>query len=296
MSYLKRMPVALLLTALIPGLTGCLGVRTRTVQKTVLAEHVQDATLDQLLMGMAARYAAIQTLTETVSVTATSGSEHTGEVKELPAFSGYILLRKPMDIQVLLKVPVLGSMALDMVDDGKTSKLLVPSKNIAIVGSDEMTGPPKQGLENLRAAVIRDALLVPGIDPDQFVTLTMGSRILKERTKRQEAIEEPDYDLSILSTKQGHELELVRVIHISRVTLLPYQQDMYDHSGHMVEMVKYDKYQRFGEIDYPMSIFIRRPVEELTLQIEITKLVPNQQLDDEQFTLKFPEGMTVKNM
>jgi outer membrane lipoprotein-sorting protein len=45
-----------------------------------------------------------------------------------------------------------------------------------------------------------------------------------------------------------------------------------------------------------MSILIRRPVKELTLQIEITKLVPNQQLDDEQFTLKFPEGMTVKNM
>jgi outer membrane lipoprotein-sorting protein len=287
---------AALLTVLIPGLTGCIGVKSHVVQKTVLADHVLDATLDQLLTGMSSRYAAIQTLTATVNVTATTGGEHEGKVDELPTLAGYILLRKPSDLQVLLKVPVLGSVALDMVDDGKTSKLFVPSKKIAIIGSDDVVKPSKKGFENLRPAIIRDAMLVPGIEKDQYVTLTRGSRILKERTKKQEAIEEPDFDLSILGTKQNNELELIRVIHISRVTLLPYQQDMYDHEGRVITIVKYDKYAKYGDIDYPASIFISRPIDEYTLQIDINKLVPNQKLDDEQFTLKFPEGMVVKQM
>ncbi|WP_245818072.1 hypothetical protein [Granulicella rosea] len=288
--------MALLLTGLMPAVTGCYGIKTRAIPKTVLAEHVLDATLEQLLTGMANRYAAVDTLTASVNVTASTGGEHTGQVADLPTLSGYILLRKPKDLQVLLKLPLLGSIALDMVDDGKTSKLFVPKKNIAIVGDDDVVKPSKKGFENLRPGIIRDAMLVPGIDPDQYVTLTRGSRILLEKTRKQEAVEEPDYDLTIMNTKTGHELELARVIHISRVSLLPYQQDMYDQDGRIVTIVKYDKYQKYGEIDYPSSIFIQRPVDEYTLQIDLTKLIPNQKLDDMQFTLNFPEGMKVQKM
>jgi hypothetical protein len=287
---------ALLLTATIPGLTGCFGVRIRRVQKTVVVDHVLDATTDQLLTAMDARYASIQTLTATVSVTATSGGEHTGEVKEIPAFSGYILLRKPKDLQVLLKLPVLGSMALDMVSDGKDFKLLIPPKNRAIVGLDEVAKPSKNGLDNLRPGIIRDSLLVPGIDADEFVTLTAGSRTFMSTEKKNERVEEPDYDLTILRKKQGNELERIRVIHISRIDLLPYEQDTYDHEGRIATVVTYDKYQKYGEIDFPASIFIQRPLDEYTLQIDISKLVPNQKLDDEQFVLKIPAGTPTQTM
>jgi outer membrane lipoprotein-sorting protein len=43
-----------------------------------------------------------------------------------------------------------------------------------------------------------------------------------------------------------------------------------------------------------MKIEIKRPAQQLGLAITITKLTLNQKLDDDQFELKFPEGVTPK--
>ncbi len=282
-------------------LTGCLSVRTRTVNKTVVASNVQEATLDELLKQMANRYAAVNTLNLSVNITATTGGAHQGEVKEYPSFAGYIFLRKPADLRVLMLVPFVRSRALDMVSDGKNFKLLISApKAKAILGPEVMTTPSKNGLENLRPNIIRDALQVPPVEPDDFVALTTGFRTLAPAHGKKEAIEEPDYDLTILRRKAGETnervLERVRVIHISRVTLLPYEQDLYDDAGRLVTTINYDKFQKFGDLMYPTSIFLKRPIDEYTLQIDVTKLVLNQPLDDEAFKLVIPEGVPVQKM
>jgi outer membrane lipoprotein-sorting protein len=93
-----------------------------------------------------------------------------------------------------------------------------------------------------------------------------------------------------------HVLGRQRVIHISRVTLLPYEQDLYDEQGRVVTTITYSKYQKFGDLDYPMSIFLKRPLDEYTLQIDITKLTLNQPLDDEDFKLTIPDGIPIQHM
>jgi outer membrane lipoprotein-sorting protein len=45
-----------------------------------------------------------------------------------------------------------------------------------------------------------------------------------------------------------------------------------------------------------MKIEIKRPQDQYDLAITITKLTLNQKLDDDQFELKFPEGVTVRTM
>jgi outer membrane lipoprotein-sorting protein len=279
-------------------LSGCLGVRTYSVDKTVLSPDVREATLDELLAKMGAEYAAVQTLNLRVEITATEGGAHQGQVKQLPSFAGIILLRKPEDLRVLMQVPVVRSVALDMVSDGKNFKLFIPPKNKAIVGPEVMTQPSTNGLYNLRPSIIRDALQIPPVEPDDFVTLTSNSRILAPARGKKEAIEEPDYDISVLRAKPGqtHVLERVRVIHISRVTLLPYEQDLYDHEGRIVTSISYSKFQKFGAVDYPMSIYLQRPLDEYTLRIDINKLTLNQSMDDEQFKLTIPEGVPVQKM
>ena len=282
-------------------LAGCLSVRTHTVDKTIVAPNVQEATLDTLLKQMAERYAAINTLNMAVNISATTGGAHQGAVKVYPSFAGYIFLRKPMDLRVLMLVPFVRSRALDMVSNGKTFKLLISApKAKAIVGREVMATPSKNGLENLRPSIIRDALQIPPVDPEDYVAVTMNFRVLAPAHGHKEAIEEPDYDLTILRHKTGeaneHVLDRVRVIHISRVTLLPYQQDLYDDSGRMTTTISYDKFQKSGETMYPTSIFIKRPIDEYTLQIDVTKLTLNQPLDDEQFKLVIPEGVPVQQM
>ena len=43
--------------------------------------------------------------------------------------------------------------------------------------------PSKNGLENLRPAVFLDSLLVPGVEPKEYVTMTESSRVLQPETR-----------------------------------------------------------------------------------------------------------------
>ena len=294
----RALTVAIAAGALLP-LTGCLSltIHRRTVGKTVRIPIVLDATVEQLNDRIAEQYVAVKSLNASVDIKASVGGSAVGEVKEYPAFSGYILMRKPDDLRVFMLVPVVRSLALDMVSDGKSFKLLIPPKTKAIVGTDEeVSSPSKNGLENLRPYIIRDALLVPPVLPDELVTLTQDARILPSAPGKKEMTEEPDYDLAVSRKKSGNVLETVRVVHISRVTLKPYQQDVYDHAGRLVTMISYSNYKRFGDIDMPMSILISRPLDQYTLQITVDKLTLNQPLDDEQFVLKIPDNIPIQKM
>ena len=283
------------LVTLAPALTGCL-THIRTVPKTRPAEVVMSATLDQLLNHVDTRFNAIQSLNASVEIVASEGGARQGQVIEHPSFSGYIFLRKSEDLRVLLRVPVLGSQALDMVSDGKTWKLWIPPRHVAMAGTSDVTETPKHGLESLRPAVIFDSLLVRGLGPNQIVDLTQDSRILPDEKDKKQLVEEPDYELTILEPPQGNIAHTLRVIHIGRSTLLPYQQDIYDQNGHVVTQAFYSNYQYFGDIPFPMKIEIKRPQDQYGLTITINKLLVNQKLEDDQFELKFPEGVPIKTV
>jgi outer membrane lipoprotein-sorting protein len=258
---------------------------------------VQDATLDQLNKQLAAQYDAVNTMNAKITIKVSTGGHHEGEVQEIPSFSGFMLLRKPSDLRVILQLPLVGSLALDMVTDGKTFKLAVPAKKIAREGSEELTTPSAKGFENLRPKVIRDALLVPPVGPDELVSETQSFRVIPPAPGKKVSTEEPDYDLTVTRRKTGNELEAIRLTHISRVTLKPYEQDIYDPSGQLIEIVTYDKYQTFNGIEYPTSILITMPIYEYSMQIDITKLTLNQEMDDESFKgFTFPEGIPVQKM
>ena len=283
------------LLGLAPALTGCL-THVRAVPKTRPADVVLNATLDQLLQQVEARFDEIHTITASVEIAATTGGGLQGRQTEYPSFSGYIFLRKPEDLRVLLRVPILGSQALDMVSDGKNWKLWIPKRNLAMVGTSEVTKPSQNGLENLRPAVFFDSLLVRGLGTDQIVSLTSDTRVVQGNKNKSDLIEEPDYDLEMLAQPQGQTAHTIRVVHISRTNLLPYQQDIYGPDGTVVTRAFYSNYQKFSDIPFPMKIEIRRPADQYSLSITITKLTLNQTLENDQFELKIPAGVPIKNM
>jgi len=290
-----RQALAVGLVTLAPALTGCL-THIRSVPKTHPPEVVMSATLDRLLSQVDARFNVIQTLNATVEIVASEGGARQGQIKEFPSFGGYIFLRKPEDLRVLMRVPFLGSVALDMVSDGKTWKLWVPKRNLAMTGTGEAADSSQHGLEGLRPKVIFDSLMIRSLSPGQVVDLTQDSRVIPDPKDKKQMIEEPDYELTILEPPQSNIAHTLRVIHIGRSTLLPYQQDIYDQNGYVVTQAFYSNYQTFGDIQFPMKIDIKRPQDQYGLAITITKLTLNQKLEDDQFELKFPEGVPVKTM
>jgi len=290
-----RKPLHCLLLLLAPVLTGCV-TRTHMVRKTRPVDVVQDATLDQLVSRITAADDAIQTMNATVEIAASTGGSHTGAIKEHTSLRGYIFLRKPEELRVLLQLPLIGSKALDMVSDGKTFKLLIPPRSRAIVGTNEVTEPSQNGLENLRPFVFFDSLLIKKLAPSQIVSLTQDVRVIEPANKKKDLLEEPDYDLEILAQPQGQTVHTERVVHISRTNLLPYQQDIYDATGRVVTRATYANYQKYGDINFPTLIVITRPLDEYSLTLTITKVAFNEKLEDDQFELKIPDNIPVQHV
>ncbi len=290
-----RQALAVGLVTLASALTGCL-THIRMVPKTRPPDVVMNATLDDLLQQVDQRYDAIKTFNATVEVVASEGGSRQGQIKELTSLGGYIFLRNPQELRILLRVPVLGSQAIDMVSNGTSWKLWVPSKKIARIGTSQVADSSQHGLESLRPKVILDALMVKGLEAEQLVSLTQDSRIFPDPKSQKDLVEEPDYDLAILAKPTDKMVHTLRVIHIGRSTLLPYQQDVYGPDGTIVTRAYYSDYQKVGDVPYPTKIRIERPQDQYGLAITITKLTLNQRLEDDQFELKFPDGVTIKTM
>jgi outer membrane lipoprotein-sorting protein len=290
-----RHAFAALCISLAPALTGCL-THTYTVPKTRPADVLLDSSLDQLAVQLNSRYDSIQTMTASVEIEATTGGSHKGQATDYPAFSGYIFMRKPEDMHIIMLLPVVRTRAVDMVSDGKNFKLYIPPKNKAVVGTNEVTTPSKNGLENLRPSVFFDSLLIRAIQPSEIFSLSSDVRILENPKKKKDLIEEPDYDIEVLSRPEGQISRILRVVHISRGNLLPYQQDLFNDQGQVVTRAFYSDYQKFGDILFPTRILIRRPFDEYSLSVIVTKLTCNSKLDDDQFDLKIPDNVPTQTM
>jgi outer membrane lipoprotein-sorting protein len=287
----------MILGAAVP-LSGCLRT-TRVVQRTQAPDVYKTATVEQLDQTISARDAAIKTLTASVLLTATTGGGKEGQVTTYTSFKGYIFVRQPSDLRVILQLPVIGSRALDMVSNGDTFTLVHATGghgDVWIQGKNTVSTPSKNGLENLRPPVFFDSLLVPGVTQDELVALTESTRVIQPTGKHQTAIEEPDYDLYVLKKGDGNATHVERLVHFSRVTMLPIEQDIYDDQGRQVTIATYDKYQTVDGIEFPMLINIRRPLDEYSLKLQVTKLTLNQQLADDQFELKIPPDVKVQQM
>jgi outer membrane lipoprotein-sorting protein len=286
------------LLAMTAGLTGCFST-TRIVPKTMAPDTYRTASVETLEKELSDRDALLKTLNAQVLITASTGGAKEGKVTEYTSFKGYIFVRRPDDLRVIMLLPLLGSRALDMVSDGKTFTLVHATAghgDVWMTGSNTVTEPSKNGLENLRPPVFLDSLLVPAVGKDEYVTLTESTRVLPAVNRRTAPVEEPDYDLMVMKVKAGNILRPERLIHISRVTMLPFEQDVYDEGGQVVTRALYENYQKHGDSPFPGLITIQRPVDEYSLKIEVTKLTVNEPFDEDQFELKVPSDVTVKQM
>src|SRR4051812_5805319 len=211
-----RQALALAVIGIAPALTGCL-THTRYVPKTRVADVILSTSLDAMGRQIATRYDAMQTFNAGVEISATTGGGLQGKEVQTLSFAGYILMRKPEFLRVLLLVPVVRTQALDLVSNGEDFKLLIPPRKRAIVGSNTVTTPSKNGLENLRPDVFFDSMFIQGPEEDQIMSMTTDIRVIESGKKKKDLIEEPAYALQILAKPEGQIVRTLRVIHINSI-------------------------------------------------------------------------------
>lgn len=298
---MRRLCLTFAAALLLPVLTGCLS-HTRKLRQVTLAGPVMDADALQLVNGVNERYNRISSLTATVEFTPSVGGARKGKQTVYTSFTGYILIRKPEMLRVLVLVPVLHTHALDLASDGKTFTLVIPPKGRAIEGSNAVRRRSSNPMENLRPNVFVDSMLIQSISPQQIVSIIHeSSTALDPKTKR--LVETPEYDLTVLTPPPPNTApgavpvaKPLRVIRFSRLTLMPVEQDIYNNSGDLVTQIRYGPYQNFSGTEFPSTIDINRPLDEYRIHLAITKLVVNQTLSDEQFHVTVPKGYQIEKL
>lgn len=290
-----------LLALLLPVLTGCLS-HTRKLQQPKLAGTVLDSDAVQLVQAVNHRYEAVSSLTVSVDIAASVGGAHTGQQTDYTSVPGHILFRKPQMLRVLGFVPVLRTLAFDLASDGANFTLVVPHESRAYEGTNAVSKPSPKALENLRPAVFLESILIHSIDPDRIVSLTSSSKTALD-AKNKQLIETPEYDLTVLNPGTANPtaglpqvFKATRVIHFSRVDLMPTEQDIYNNDGALETQVLYGPYQAFNGTPFPSTITILRPLEEYRIVLTVGKVIFNQELTDEMFQSKVPANYKIEKL
>jgi hypothetical protein len=274
-------------------LTGCsLFPTTRKLPVPKAPEITQYLTPEELVDRLNQRWAAINTLTAKVEFRASVSKSKEGVATDYPSVEGHILMRKPEMLRVVGQM--IGIRVFDMASDGKCFTLSMPREDKVIKGCGPAKVKSKNTWENLRPGFFFDAMQVRGLDPDDLYSVVMDSETVEDAA-RKHLFTVPEYVLSVSRRKPGtQQLTPVRVVTFKRDTLLPYQQDLYDGEGNLETQVTYGAYQDFDGSQFPSSVTIKRPLEEIQIVLTVESVKENQPLADDQFVVPIPEGAKIQ--
>jgi len=277
--------------ALCSSLSGCFVISTtRHLPKPRTPETVQTFTPEQLVDQLNKRWQALQTLSATVEVQATSLKTKEGVARDYTAFPANILLRTPGMLRVYGRIPVLHTEMFDMSSDGQVVTVYDAVHKKGYRGPSILHKKSQNALLNMRPGFFIDALAVRGLEPDDLYSVTAETETIEDAQKKH-LITIPEYVLSIMRPRPGtHQLIPVRVITFHRDDMLPYDQDIYNAEGELETHVHYQGYIDFGSGLYPSSVTIKRPLEEKQIVLVVDKVTVNMTLNDDQFVAKVPSG------
>lgn len=288
----------LILICVLP-LTGCL-FRSHDVQKPMSTAALKSATLDELVSIIDSSASRLQSVKATVDIDTSvtkpkKDKANEYKVTDNPQISGYLLVRKPEMLRMKGLVPVVRNTMFDMVSNGKTFELSIPVQNKFIVGSNQISKPSPQPLENLRPQHIFDALLLKPIDPEnEIAVMEQGTEPVKD-PKTHKDVEQLDYEVIIIR-RENQKWHLSRKIFFNRADLLPHRQLIYSLDGQVVTDAHYDNFNDYMGVQFPSIIQVQRPIENYWIKLSVIKMELNSPMTDDQFALVRPSGAQFINL
>ena len=247
-----------------------------------------EATKEALLDRYNQQANAVTSLNATVQLIPSAGSNYSGVIEQYHQVSGFILAQKPAQIRMIGQAPVIASNVFDMVSDGQTFRIYIPSKKKFLVGPANLERSAKNPIENLRPQHLLDALLWPPITPQEPV-------IFEEWNQASERY----YVLSVLRAGPGADAggsasspawELARKVWFDRADLSIVRLQSYGPAGRLTTDAKYSDWQASGEVKYPRDIQLQRPHDDYQVEVKILKLTLNEAISADRFSLPQPPG------
>src|SRR5579864_3042556 len=187
-------------------LAGCSASEKHAAPQTAIRPQL-DADQTELVESYNRQADAVHALNASVQMSPTAGSAYSGVIHEYHEVSGFILAARPALIRVIGQAPIVSTNIFDMVSDGQTFRIFIPSKNEFLVGPTELERATKNPIENLRPQHLMDAFFWQPIQAGDPVVL--------------EQVDAPParyYALSVLHGG-GSKLEITRKIWFNRSDL-----------------------------------------------------------------------------
>ena len=280
MSRGRARALLLLLALSALNFSGCF-VRRRIITRRGAKATPVLLTADKqsLIDRIARQYQTVQSLNATLDMVPALGSSEKSKITEYKEVRGYILFRKPAEIRIVGLYPVVRNKAFDMVSDGKDFRLYLPGENRFIIGSNELSAPSKNKIENLRPQHFLEALLVPPVAADEKPELM-------NYTDEDNAA----YVLHLVHLRPDGTLVPSRSIWFNRVNLHLARQIVFDAAGNILTDARYDAWQNYDNVPFPKTVDIERPQDEYGVVMTVVKLEINRGVTDNKFVLEQPEG------
>jgi outer membrane lipoprotein-sorting protein len=248
---------------------------------------IQTVTPEDLVKQLSDRWDTLNSLTATVEISATQTKSAEGTATDFPSCRGFIVMQKPKNLRVF--GTYFGVKIFDMVSDGNNFTLYVPHNETAYQGTNTVTEKSPNPLLNLRPDFFLDAIVIRGLDSDDEYMVSSDTETVEDAANKH-LYSEPEYILSVMRRKTGHEIQPVRTVTFHRDDMLPYDQYIYDKNGALETQIFYSNYQVFTAGEYPSKIMIKRPQEGIQLVLTVERVDENVKMGPDQFQLKIPDG------
>ena len=263
--------------------SGCSVSKKTAVAPAEKPAPVETATKEQLIAQYNKQASAITSINAGVSLKLTAGSAYSGVIEQYHEVNAFILAQRPAEIRMIGQAPVVGKNIFDMVSDGTTFSVFIPSKNKFITGPSNFERKTDKPIENLRPQHLVDALLWTPIPEHAPVLIEEEA----EGAKR-------FYVLTVVRPG-GHGgvvmgWEIASRIYFDRTDMHVARVETFGPNGRLDSDAQYSGSIAAGETTYPTQILISRPEEDYKLEIDVKKITVNETISADRFVLKQPDG------
>ncbi|HEY2548594.1 MAG TPA: hypothetical protein VGI46_21145 [Candidatus Acidoferrum sp.] len=249
----------------------------------------KDATLEELLEKYNAMAKGVKSVNATVELKPTAGSQYSGVIEEYHEVKAFLLAERPAYIRMIGQAPVIGKTVFDMASDAESFRVSIPSKNKFLVGAVSLDRNSSKPIENLRPQHLLDALL--------------WNEIRKEETVFPEEFNDEKaryYVLTVL--RGGYRTEILRKIWFNRADLQISRLQEFGPKGVLLSDIRFSDWEPLtadqeqasaaapGVTAFPRVIQIERPHDDYRLELQVTKLMLNEDIPADRFKLEQPAG------
>ena len=288
---------------------GCAVSQKKVVKPSQAPAPLQTATEEQLRDAYNRQAQAIQSLNAGVTLKLTAGSAYSGVIEQYHEVNGFILAARPASIRVIGQAPVVSKNVFDMVSNGSTFSIYIPSKNKFIVGPANLERRAEKPIENLRPQHLVDAVFWPVITEatpvlleegsegaSRFYILTVVRSEVPQPTTGSSDAASTTADQQRSSQHSTPKWEIARKIWFDRADLRVSRIENFASGGKVASDVAYSNWQTTAATSYPWQINITRPSDDYQLQIAVKKLTVNEPIAPDRFSLPQPAGTDLVNL